>query len=394
MRLPTGERLSHPRFSIIPAGAVTDRSLEPRDLQVLCLLGRHTDKLGWCTRSQVRMAQELDCSRGSVQNSLDRLSGAGWIEMKRRDTEVEEAGKRPSRSYAYRVLLDRDDYAFESVTKDADDDIAESHAENASDEGGCQPVGTPLPTDEHPGANPCVGTPANPYDGTKNDPLERPPLERERDARARDRKARFLVSFETRWPSAAADDRQRTAYAAGALSEDEEEPALAGIGPFLANLKRLKRDRVPAGWRYLEEKRWTLLEQPKTATGASNTNYPAGSAEARAITVLYDIARSGEALRRIWRRTDGSIDFRYPMTVQLLALADAPPSSEWVELDHKQAGSWEALLGTAFPSGASRHHPRAGSRAPWPWAPSVTGKIYATGPPDALAKEDDLADFK
>jgi DNA-binding MarR family transcriptional regulator len=71
--------LSHPRLSIIPAGAVTDRSLEPRDLQVLCLLGRHTDKAGWCSRSQVKMAREIDCSRGSLQNSLERLVEAGWV---------------------------------------------------------------------------------------------------------------------------------------------------------------------------------------------------------------------------------------------------------------------------------------------------------------------------
>ena len=74
---------------MIPAGAVTDRSLEARDLQVLCLLGRHTDKAGWCVRSQVKMAQEIDCSRGSLQNSLDRLTTAGWIEKKRRDLEVD-----------------------------------------------------------------------------------------------------------------------------------------------------------------------------------------------------------------------------------------------------------------------------------------------------------------
>lgn len=41
------------RFSIIPAGAVLDRRLEPRDLQVLCIFGKHTDKKGWCRRSQV-----------------------------------------------------------------------------------------------------------------------------------------------------------------------------------------------------------------------------------------------------------------------------------------------------------------------------------------------------
>ena len=45
-----------PRLSIIPAGPIFDRSLEGRDLQVLGLLGCHTDKAGWCSRSQVKMA--------------------------------------------------------------------------------------------------------------------------------------------------------------------------------------------------------------------------------------------------------------------------------------------------------------------------------------------------
>lgn len=130
--------MSGPRFSIIPAGAIFDRSLESRDLHVLGLLGCHTDKAGWCSRSQVKMALQLDCSRGSVQNSLDRLCSAGWVEKKRRDLEVEEAGKRPSRAYAYRVLLDRDDFALESITSEVDDDEDASHAETASEEVGCQ----------------------------------------------------------------------------------------------------------------------------------------------------------------------------------------------------------------------------------------------------------------
>jgi predicted transcriptional regulator len=382
--------VSHPRFSIIPAGAVTDRSLEPRDLQVLCLLGRHTDKAGWCTRSQVRMAQELDCSRGSVQNSLDRLSGAGWIEIKRRDVEVEQAGKQPSRSYAYRVLLDRDDYAFESVTKDADDDATESHAENASDEAGCQPVGTPLPTEQHPGANPCVGTRANPYDGTKNDPLERPPLERERDARARDRKARFLVAFETRWPTAAADDRQRTAYAAEGLAEDEEGPALAGIGPFLDNLKRLKRDRVPAGWRYLEEKRWTLLEQP--AEVAKSGGYPRGSMEAKAVAVLHEIAGARDYFHKVVQRGD-SVYYRLPVSPRLTALAQAPAVADWITLERNQAAAWETFVSEHL-NLQTRQRLREGSRAPWPWPPRKDGTLTATGPPEAGLSEADAEDFK
>ncbi|MDI1264980.1 MAG: hypothetical protein PS018_17155, partial [bacterium] len=141
--------MSSPRLSIIPAGAVTDPSLEPRDLQVLCLLGRHTDKAGWCIRSQVKMSREIRCSRGSLQNSMDRLADAGWIEKKRLDAEVEAAGKQPSRSYAYRVLLDRDDYAFENATRDNEGDEPESYAETASEEGGCQPGGTPTePNDQ------------------------------------------------------------------------------------------------------------------------------------------------------------------------------------------------------------------------------------------------------
>src|SRR6185437_1986833 len=71
-----------PRLSIIPAGAIFDRTLEPRDLHVLNLLGCHTDKAGWCRRSQVRMAAELGCSRSSVQRSLDRLCEAGWVQKK------------------------------------------------------------------------------------------------------------------------------------------------------------------------------------------------------------------------------------------------------------------------------------------------------------------------
>jgi len=393
----TGHQLSSPRLSIIPAGAVTDRSLEPRDLQVLCLLGRHTDKAGWCIRSQVKMAREIACSRASLQNSLDRLCEAGWVQKKRLDVEVEEAGKRPSRSYAYRVLLDRDDYAFENATRDADGDTDESYAETASEEGGCQPVGTPpVLTDRHPGANACDGTGANTYVGTKNVPLERPLLERERDARARDRKVKFLNAFEARWPTAAADNRQRTAYAAEALTEGEEPDALAGIAPFLENLKRLGRKNVPAGWTYLEEKRWTLLEAQKAAGIAAPVAHPRDSLEAKAVTVLHDLAGRGEALRKIWRRSDGSISFPKAVTPQLLALAQAPPAADWATLERNQAGAWERLLQQFFEAGTVRTHLREGLRAPWPWPPSVEGKLYtsATGPPETLMSENDFENLK
>lgn len=397
--------MSGPRLSIIPAGAIFDRTLEPRDLQVLNLLGCHTDKAGWCRRSQVRMAAELDCSRSSVQRSLDRLVEAGWVQKKRVPWAAQEG--QPSGSYMYRVMLDRDDEPAQAPENDEADAETETegHAENAEDMAsedaqGCPRVGTPAHIDGHPGAQPYVGTGAHTYVGTKNDPLERPPLERERDARAReakDKSARFIVAFEQRWPTAAVDDRQRTAYAAESLSEEERAAALAGIGPFLDSLKRAHRRTVPAGWKYLEEKRWTLLERAPTAAQPSAA-YAADSLEAKAVRALHEIAGRAAAFWKIWHRPDGSVSFARPITDQLRALAQMPDRDAWVTLDRNGGAAWERLMREVFPDEAVRTRFAEGTRAPWPFPPSHEGKIYpaTTGPPPDLCPitEEELADFR
>jgi hypothetical protein len=100
--------VTDPRFSIIPAAAVTDPRLEGRDLQVLCLFGRHIDRNGWCRRSQVKMAGELGCARSTLQASIERLVEAGWL-IKRSDKEdVHTPGERTS-AFEYRVMLDTPD---------------------------------------------------------------------------------------------------------------------------------------------------------------------------------------------------------------------------------------------------------------------------------------------
>jgi hypothetical protein len=100
--------VTDPRFSIIPAAAVTDPRLEGRDLQVLCLFGRHIDRNGWCRRSQVKMAGELGCARSTLQASIERLVEAGWL-IKRSDKEdVHSPGER-SAAFEYRVMLDTPD---------------------------------------------------------------------------------------------------------------------------------------------------------------------------------------------------------------------------------------------------------------------------------------------
>ncbi len=108
--------MSSYRFSIIPAAAVTDRSLEPRDLQVLCLIGRHTDRAGWCRRSQVKMAAEHDCGRATVQRSLDRLYDAGYLQRRLEGLRYgapPAEGEQPFRAHSYRVLMDREAAADE-----------------------------------------------------------------------------------------------------------------------------------------------------------------------------------------------------------------------------------------------------------------------------------------
>lgn len=106
--------------------------------------------------------------------------------------------------------------------------------------------------------------------------------------------------------------------------------------------------------------------------------YARDSAEAKAVKVLHEIVGRASAFFSIWRRReDGSVTFHHEMTAQLLALAQAGEPSTWVTLTYRQAGSWEEFFDTMFHKEVIRQHMREGSRAPWPWPPSVEGKIYS-----------------
>lgn len=142
-----------PRYSIIPAGAVTDDRLEGNDLRVLCFLGQHTDKLGWCFLSQGTIAAALGIGRATVQRSLARLSDAGWVAVK-----SSTVSGRPHACHAYRVIMDRDD---------AEIGPSELEVEDQVQDGGCPPAGTPgaqperagVPAiDGHGGAHAYAGT--------------------------------------------------------------------------------------------------------------------------------------------------------------------------------------------------------------------------------------------
>jgi len=222
-------------------------------------------------------------------------------------------------------------------------------------------------------------------DLTKDESTQKP--ERE-SARAREKHALNLIEFKRRWPTNASDDQVKVDNAWFDLTNDEGEAALAGIAPFLENQKRLGKKYPPAGFNYLGQKRWTLLEQAQTDAAAGGC-YPPESVEAKAIRVLHDLVGRGAAFWKIYRNRDGSVSAgRFAMTPQLRKLGEAPPVEQWVTLSAPgEAASWERMLGQFFDPGMHRQRLREGCRAPWNWAPSAKGTLYA-------ASEDDLADLK
>lgn len=106
-------------------------------------------------------------------------------------------------------------------------------------------------------------------------------------------------------------------------------------------------------------------------------HYAWNSVEARAIKVLHQIVGRESAFYAVWRRkSDGAVSFGKDITEQLRAFAQAPDASEWVELTYRHAASWEETLSKYFDDGIQRRKLRQGSRAPWPWPPSLEGKLH------------------
>jgi hypothetical protein len=234
------------RYSIIPAGAITDGSLEPRDLQVLCLLGRHTRDNGWCFRSQVRMARELRCGRASLQRSIERLVEARWLEKKLmgRDGNEPDPEKHPSSIYAYRVCLDRDDVI---VPPEGEDDVSDDEqGVPTGGHGGAQP-------ERARGAHVCTGTMKVQSEGSLQEQVER-------ETRAREPAAKRLSQIKAVWPTTAIDDQERTDREWLALPDEQQQLAVDRAQQFLEELRRHKRTAVPALWNYLTQRRWNFLK--------------------------------------------------------------------------------------------------------------------------------------
>ncbi|TCM56168.1 hypothetical protein C8J36_103538 [Rhizobium sp. PP-F2F-G48] len=254
------------RFAIIPGWIVTDTRLKGRDLQVLCLLGRHTDKHGWCRRSQVKMAGQLECARSTVQASLDRLSVMGVVE---KHLEPSKDGR--DSAHWYRVIFDQ---------KVAEQDFEEWESEEFDPILGAV-EGTPPAGISAPPADPESAPPADPASAPINDPYLTTPDQLGERARARDLRdeeenprsiERRFKKWWHAWPGYL-DDSEMNAVRCWQALTPEQRKACEDLTPvYLAARDKMGRTKAKAASTYLTERQWERLAHADVAEVVKPTN--------------------------------------------------------------------------------------------------------------------------
>lgn len=317
----------NPRFSIIPAGAVTDARLEPRDLQVLCLLGRHIDDYGWCCRSQVKMAAELNCGRATVQRALGRLVDTGYVEHrpKKRASGADAA-------HDYRVIID---------PPAAPARAAEIATEGVPTDGQGVPIdGQGVPTHERA---PMLTPPAERIEresaGARGESVGEEPIA-DRAQGGKSAKGRTIVTFRGIWPTSHIDDRAKTEAAWQALTPEERDLAIDHARGFLAEFERHGRGRKPAGWTYLGQKPWEIAAERAAAEAAK----PAAPAQ------IMVAAYSRLWWWQFWQKVDAGektglmVQFAQAGTGWSMAAEDAPGEADLDRLwrQHRDADGAKA----------------------------------------------------
>lgn len=270
--------MSSPRLSIMPGWVFTDDRFKPMDIRILGMLGRHIDKGGWCTRSQVKLAKEMGIARSTVQASLTRLCKIGVVQKRENTTDD---GR--DCSHDWRVLLDVEPEdlpgwkAPENDGVDEDDTPADIPAPPAD-------ISAPPadPMDRHP--LPTHG-PA-PY---KNDPLTTTLQERERESASADADERDgdgkedaapasstvpgTADFEKRvmrfcngrgfgsgaWPDWDTSSPGWVAKQFAKLSEDDRQHAERWRDAYLRDIATRRKRPVPVGT-FFRDRLWEGLD--------------------------------------------------------------------------------------------------------------------------------------
>ena len=388
------------RFSIIPGWIVTDPRLKGRDLQVLCLLGRHTDKHGWCMRSQVKMAAQLDCARSTVQASIDRLVDIGVLEK-----HVEESLSGRDSAHSYRVIYDRAPPSGYDFGAYQDDDREEFAPNNVVADGGT-PAGISAPP-----AGPESAPPAGPGSAPINNPYLTTPEKREERERASfpdegDENPRALErrlrKWWSNWPSYEVDAEAPTRRAWLELTPEQRKACEERTPDYLAAARASGRKFSKAAATYLSERAWERLADKPAAAAAVPGTFNAYSRPWSALRLaelckhplpmMLDkfeeivIAKNPEKEAMIWRHK--RMQKGWPEAVKLheaavnrkpvVVPADLVAVAQ--EFDKVEVGSaiWEAWK--------RLHHERG-----WPWLPEPKGLAFVQFPvlPEGIEDPDE-----
>lgn len=273
--------MTGPRLSIIPARAATDAKLKPRDLQVLCVLGRHTDELGWCRRSQVKMAREMDCARSTVHSAINRLLTCGYLERHEMETE---SGR--DCAHLYRVVLDPAHDDLSAVQQEETDDDLDVGACETSVNLPCRYIGTPAGISAPPagaesappagpGPAPMLTTPINDPTLTEREGAGARACETGKGEKGKSREtSRTLKQAETlfwklikAWPQFDGMPKDRAKVAFLKLSPGDQDDALEKRDAWFALLKAQKKTLFPAPTKYCQQRLWLDLSTAGKAQG-------------------------------------------------------------------------------------------------------------------------------
>lgn len=160
-------------------------------------------------------------------------------------------------------------------------------------------------------------------------------------------------------------------------------PTVKEVHDACENIARPKREA--------EERKKRIEKQLAERNEENETRpiYARDTAEAKAVRALHELVGRTSAFFKIFRRDDGSVTYTKRITPQLAAFATMPEPEAWRPLNRQQAFAWEDLLRQVFDPGLIRTRITDGSSAPWPWPPSIDGKIYAWDGPAPTMTEDD-----
>jgi hypothetical protein len=124
------------------------------------------------------------------------------------------------------------------------------------------------------------------------------------DAGDTDQPVPTLVDFRKSWPTTVADDKVRVENAWIALSQTDRRMAIDGIAPFLAHLRKLNRKHIPAGDRYLSQRRWQDIAQSAAASPAAASHVEIAAWSRDWWIVVIDRAMRGEKVGMWVQRAD------------------------------------------------------------------------------------------